>query len=496
MTTVTKLTAAMEKLREMALSFGAKDFSAEHVARAQVAVCQNLILQGSVLAYLRNSVDATKQAKAIRSAIYFGYVSSLNGESFADKALQDLCSFKVCPELDGAPTLVAKALTLPKRLSAMKATVDTADTKVSGWDYTLVRGDCIRMYSKARKEEKLIRLVTLLSAVEVAHQIIPVVLEEDGSYRLLTTLSPLQKMVHIASAGLEVGGLHANPHYYQVMVINGDEEGKAKLIKEPFFRDAKGESTPLGICIADAGFQACLSVDGYGKQGYVVHSDAVLPKDSIFAVATVNSDNVVGVTTTESPAKVCARTSKQIRVGKAGVYSTTVTVVVVALPPELQQRVAAGTATVDELAAIDALYNSFGIGCAGGSKRFLARCGGVHRAVGSDLLGQKAVVAEGNVVVHPMVINAVKAAGYYNKDTDIICGLSSVKSAEAKAALAWKHTVVNGVTFLVAKVTGVDHAVTESAAALRFENTQIADYSLAGFIAAAEAKVTQASKTI
>jgi len=503
MTNVTKVVAAMEKLRDMALSFGAKDFSAEHVARAQVAVCQNLILQGSVLAYLRNSGDTTKQAKAIRSAIYFGYVSALNGESFADKALQDLCSFKVCPELQadengkgGAPTLVAKALTLPKRLSAMKATVDTTDTKVSGWDYTLVRGDCIRMYSKARKEEKLIRLVTLLSAVEVAHQIIPVVLEEDGSYRLLTTLSPLQKMVHIASAGLEVGGLQANPHYYQVMVINGDEEGKAKLIKEPFFRDAKGESTPLGICIADAGFQACLSVDGYGKQAYVVHSDAVLPKDSIFAVAAVNSNNVVGVTTPESPAKVCARTSKQIRVGKDGVYSTTVTVVVVALPPELKQKVEDGTATTNELAAIDAMYNSFGIGGAGGSKPFLARCGGVHRAVGSDLLGQKAVVGEGRIVVHPLVVDAVKAAGYYNKETDIICGLSAVKSAEAKASLVWTPVLVNGVTFLVAKVTGVDHAVTESAAALRFENTQVADYSLAGFIAAAEAKVTQASKTV
>lgn len=502
MTNVTKVTAAMEKLREMALSFSAKDFSSENVARAQVTVCQNLILQGSVLAYLRDSKDTTKQAKAIRSAIYFSHVSSLNGEGFGDRAYQAICSSRACPEFfedengkGGAPTLLAKAQTLPKRLSAMKATVDTADTRVSGWDYTMTRGDCIRMYSKARKEEKLIRLVTLLAAVQVAQQVVPVLAEADGSYRLLTTLSPLQKMVHIASAGLEVSGLQANPHYFQVMVINGDEEGKAKLVKEPFFYDKKGEATPLGICVADAGFQACLSVDGHGKQGYIVSSDDVLPRDSIFAEAAI-VDDVSGVLTSETSSKVCARTSKQIRDGKAGVYTTTVTVVVVALPPELKAKMEAKTLTAKESAAIDAMYNSFGLGGAGGSKPFLARCGGVHRAVGSDLLGQKAVVGEGRIVVHPLVIDAVKAAGYYNKDTDIICGLSAVKSAEAKASLVWTPVLVNGVTFLVAKVTGVDHAVTESAAALRFENTQVADYSLEGFIAAAEAKAAQSAKTV
>lgn len=471
----TKVNQAIATLRNIVGQKAVADMSAEYGVRNLVSAADMLITWGRVINVLKGQDGA--YANAIRAAIFNAFPVALNdkltGESLA-KIRGGLIPEELCS---------AKTKQLWEKAAAgfsyfHKQKIDNSATKVGGWTFA-VEGTNLTISSSDQTMRKL-KLQNFSNILKISERVIVVLEKDNEQYSIASNYGLIQRAISAVLADADFSGLEETLNYHSVIVKTAEGEYVAQ--KSPFFLNKEKELTTLGVCVKAAGFVPALSVDSYGSQGYVVKATDMVAYGSLFG-----TQFGAAIASKEGTKKLIARVAKQLREGRSGTATGAFKYAVVALDVAVSNR---AVKSKEEIEAIDMLQASFGIGCAGGADSIMYAFG-VHRAVGSNVLGQKCVVGRMSKVVHPEIIKAVESLA---SDVDVICGLGSVK---AKAAdLQWEAVEINGVEFYIAIVDDVDHTVTESAAALAYENTVEADHSVLGYAEQVAKRFFGESKTV
>lgn len=297
----------------------------------------------------------------------------------------------------------------------------------------------------------------------------------------------LERVVMARRAGIHLKGMVENTKVWSVIdcPVGGNTRAgnftAASVVKAPM-------ANPwLASVLHAADLFAHIDSDAYGTHGYVSKYSEVF-RTSAFIDAVVTKDGQVHVETYEPISKVAIRTAKQDKPEEVG-FRTTSDFVVVSAPTSLLEAVKAGTATAEECETVNALIASFLGGC-GASAGVFRKNFGTHRQVGAGIggLGQKVVVGDGMKVLAPMFRHLLLEA---SPRPTVVIGLSSVKSATAKAALVWEPIELeNGVNILCASVQNVDVCITESAATNAWEKVPASAEGDAGHLAATVKRVS------
>lgn len=459
---VNLLAENMTQLRNIVAEKSVADMSAEYGVRNLVSTADMLVKYVETLKTLKG-LGQSAFASALTAAIELGFKGNRNNDSILESYIK-LSTGEIPDELksDATEELWSKACAA-YHWFAKKGRVEASNV-AGGWTFTVEGGTlCV---SSNKQSMRKIDLKKFSKIVTHAERIVVALEQADGTYSVGSNYGLIQRAIAALLADADFSGLEESPKYYSVVVK--DKLGQYVAQKAPFFldtssKDLKKPMSALGLCMANAGFTAALSVDGYGKQGYMVKQTDMLSYDSLFGVQ-------IGqfISSKENALKLVARCSKQLREGRFGTATVNLKYAVVTMDASVADRT---VKSKEEEEAIFMLQSSFGIGCAGGYDSIMYAFG-VHRAVSARVLGVKAVLGRVTKVVHPGIVKAVEALA---SDVDVICGLGSVK---AKAAdLNWEVVEVNGVEFYIAIVEDVDHTATDSAAALAYENVVSVDHS-------------------
>ncbi len=280
----------------------------------------------------------------------------------------------------------------------------------------------------------------------------------------------LQRVVCLKSAMIDLHGLLENNKAIQVVHVKkggkkaasfGDED-KISIIKKPI-QDSAASKTESDIWLEDLltsrGMMAFGDSELYAKHGYVQPADSYLKDVNIFGGGCQTAGYVQSF---ESIAKMVVREAKHAK-AKETVHTTKMDFVVVGLDKDLLDRVRNPQAKVSqaERDTVAALVASFAAGCGGANKIARVRYG-THRQVGQHALGQKVVIGDMDLVVHPLF----RDLGLADSDRPTcIIGFGSVKAAQVKASAGSfeTHTLPNGVSVRVGYYQDVDTVITESA---------------------------------
>lgn len=288
----------------------------------------------------------------------------------------------------------------------------------------------------------------------------------DAGKEKLRHFHALERVIMAHRGGIGLKGMLENSKVWSVIdcPIGGNTRGgnftAARVVKAPM------ESIWLQGVLNAQGLHAHVDSDAYQAHGYVSKYSEVF-RESAFVTSVANVDGETFVHTKEGLSKIAIRTAKQDKPEGFG-FRTKCDFVVVSAPKELYEKSLDGTATQEESETVAALIDSF-LGGGGAAEGVYRSKFGMHRQVGAEVggLGQKVVVGAGYVVLDPMFHHLLLANS--ERPTTVI-GLSSVKSAEAKANLNWEPMVLeNGVSILYAHVLDVDVCITESSATNAWE---------------------------
>lgn len=456
------LSTSMNQLRNIVAEKSVADMSAEYGVRNLVSTADMLIKYVETLKTLKG-LGQSAFASAITAAIELGFKGNRNNDRILESYTL-LSKGEIPDELksDVTEELWTKACAT-YHWFAKKGRVEASNV-AGGWTFTVEGGTlCVSSNKQSMRRMKLEKFGKIVTQAE---RIVVALEQADGTYSVGSNYGLIQRAIAAMLADADFSGLEESPKYYSVVVKT--KAGQYVAQKAPFFldtssKDAKKPMSALGLCMINAGFTAALSVDGYGKQGYMVKQTDMLSYDSLFGVQMGQF-----ISSKENALKLVARCSKQLREGRFGTATVNLKYAVVTMDASVANRT---VKSKEEEEAIFMLQSSFGIGCAGGYDSIMYAFG-VHRAVSAHVLGVKAVLGRVTKVVHPGIVKAVEALA---SDVDVICGLGSVK---AKAAdLNWEVVEVNGVEFYIAIVEDVDHTATDSAAALAYENVVSVDHS-------------------
>ena len=353
-------------------------------------------------------------------------------------------------------------------LTTIKAGSNTVTVGNNTRTYTIGTGGSWGLHAKLTDKVSVnMSLSTLAKYLGVVNQLVFVTPAGRGS-----NVPPVVACLYAQHAEIEISGLISNPSNILPILVSKDGVSVLKKIWNAVGKNKEDTLAPVRAFLDANGYVPVPHAENHDKHGYITHKSLLEGTNNLFAVI----ENGV-IKSAESASKLIARLSKQVKSAHSEIGLSIKTRLVV---------VSADETKISE-ATRNALVASFAIGCGGFNEEAYAKYG-VVRVVGATVAGQKMVVGQLERVVAKLITDALEI---FTLSGDVmVCGLSSIKSAQAKADLVWQDVVLaNGDVINVAVVEDCDSFITESAAALAFENVAQEELGLPAFIRSCEIRV-------